>query len=144
VGRTPASLGRVGFTRRHQGRLPFAAVIGVTWVIGIFGLQRDRISSVQIPIIFVVGLLVWACLAGIKRSVAGRRDRVVPTPVDHPRPSVTVHWFGEERSRREHPSGAEARPGPPQLRLVTNEVLPSRPTAPRDGGPLGYIPLNRA
>lgn len=145
MGRTPASLGRVGFTQRHQpGRSIFAAVIGLTWIVGIFGLERDRISSFQLPIVFIAGLLVWALLFAIRRAIAGRRDRVISTPVDHPRPCVTIQWFGEERSRREHPSGAEARPGPPQLHLVTTEVLPSRPTAPRNPKPLGYIPLNRA
>ncbi len=145
MGRTPASLGRVAFTKRHHSRMPFGIVLGITWIVGIFGLERDRVSSFQVPIVLVGGLLAYGLVVVIRRSVANRHERVVATPLEQPPPCVTIRWYGEERSRRAHPSG-EARTAPTaHVRLVTIEGgrpadSPKTKTARR----LDYIPLHGA
>ena len=92
--------------------------------------------------VLISGLLVYGVVAGLRRTLANRRDRL-PATVAQPPPCVTVQWFGEERSRRAHPSGS-AREEPVHVRLVAeNGVAVDRP-ARRVGRALDYIPLPKA
>ena len=141
MGRTPESLGRIGFSQRHHGRVPFGAVIGVIWIVGLFGLEGDRISSLQAPLLVVGSLLIYGAIVAVRRGLAARRDRLVAPPLEAPPTCVRLRWFGEEESRRAHPSG-QTSPKTVHLRLVSSNVaLPAQPAGANARPDLGYIPL---
>lgn len=140
MGRTPESLGRIGFSRRHTHRgTAFAVVLGVTWIVGLFGLQENGTSAVRLPLVVLIGLAGYGVVLGIRRTMASRRARIAEARTEPPPTCVTVQWFGEERSRRAHPSG-HALDAAMHVRVVDNVIPLERPAA-RSARRLDYIPL---
>lgn len=143
MGRTPGSLGRIGFSRRqtHRGTV-FAVVVGITWIVGLVGLEENGTSPLRLPLVLLLGLAGYGIVSGVRRTMASRRERVAEARTEPPPTCVTVQWFGEERSRRAHPS-ASPREVPTNVRVVANVIPLERPAA-RPTRRLDYIPLPKA
>ncbi len=140
----------VGMTsRRHPyRRVMFVSVVAASWIIGLFGLDRNRMSSFQLPIVVGAGLVGYWMVGALRRRIELSHDRVAPVAAEAP-PCVVVRHLGEvERGVRPTPQMAEphpvvvppARPTPvPDLRA--SRARRSHPSGKRKRN---YIPLTDA
>jgi hypothetical protein len=137
------SLGR----RQSHGRPAFALVIGTSWLVGLFGLERSRISSFQLPLVIGAGLLAYGLVGALRRRLEDSRDRVMPSSGEAPRTCVIVRRFGEGRNQEVAPAATVDAPAladrsptaSPPIELVRVEAS----HAPAQRRSLDYIPLTR-
>jgi hypothetical protein len=138
---------------RHPHRkVAFALVVLACWIVGLFGLDRGRMSSFQLPIVVLAGCLGYMLVGAIRRKVEDTRSRVIG-PDDVPPGAVVIRRFGEER-RAEYPAVKILQPEPipphvepperPERRLelvgAERDRSPRRRRSVRKQ-PVNYIPL---
>jgi hypothetical protein len=131
--------------RRHH-RLPVIWILAATWIVGIFGLGRGRMSSFQLPLVAVGGFLVYGVVAALRHFVIQARARTLPDELEDPPTCVVVRRFGEVREGvYSAVKVIDSRPPEPSrtLDLVLDDVdaEPMRVSSRRRTRRLDYIPL---
>jgi hypothetical protein len=87
----------------------FAVLVSASWVVGLLGLGRGRMSSFQLPIVVAAGLLgYWVVAAVRNRVLAGEEND--HEEVVQPQTCVVVRRFGEGAERRERPAASVEEP----------------------------------
>ena len=82
-------------SRRHPyRRFLFAAVVLLCWVVGLFGLDRSRMSSFQLPIVVGAGLVGYWLVGVLRRKLEVPAGAVVHE-IHEPPPCVVVTRLGE-------------------------------------------------
>lgn len=137
-------------SRRHPyQRIAFLAIVAACWVLGLFGLDRSRMSSFQLPIVVGAGLIgYWVVVAVRRRLDGGGEDGTLE--IHEPQTCVVVRRLGELRSgevmlERSHVRELEqtrppalARAEPPAPNDSVSIARPVRRKPPKRG----YIPLS--
>ena len=91
--------GRGMINGRHpHRRLAFIGVVAACWVVGLFGLDRSRMSSFQLPIVVAAGFIGYAVVVAVRRRLEDSRDRREQESADSPHNCVVIRRFGEDRS----------------------------------------------
>lgn len=84
------------YGRHPYRRLTFAGVVIACWVVGLFGLDRSRMSSFQLPIVVAAGFIGYALVVAVRRRLEDARDRLDHEADDAPH-NVVIRRFGEDR-----------------------------------------------
>ncbi len=84
--------------RHPHRRLAFIGVVVACWVVGLFGLDRTRMSSFQLPIVVAAGFIGYAVVVAVRRHLEDARDRREQAAADAPHNCVVIRRFGEDRS----------------------------------------------
>lgn len=131
----------MGERPRGRRRLSFILVVAACWVLGLFGLERGRLSSVQLPLFAVAGLAAYLIFVGFRRHTEHSRDRLVHPVVEPPPTCVVVRWLGEG-NRDPLSTTGEALVPQAQQPVEPPPQVQSRRRAPKHR--LDYIPLTGA
>ncbi|HYZ92321.1 MAG TPA: hypothetical protein VFA34_08000 [Actinomycetota bacterium] len=137
---------------RHPYRkLSFAIVVLACWIIGLFGLDRSRMSSFQLPIVVLAGLLGYLVVVVIRHKLEDARAGL-ESKDDVAHNCVVIKRFGEARAPQ-YPSVkilesrvAEVPPTSGPEPLVIDVVAPTRAPsrrrpAKKATAAMNYIPL---
>lgn len=122
-------------SRRHPyRRLLFAGLVLSCWVVGLFGLDRGRMSSFQLPIVVGAGLIGYWLVGAVRRKLE-MSGGAVAHEIHEPPPCVFVRQLGE--------ASQPARAVAPMTRASLEAAPAIRPPRERPKPPArNYIPLN--
>jgi len=144
--RSDLAAGRIHLNRRHtHRRLGFGAVLAASWFVGLFGLDRARMSSFKLPLLIGAGLLGYALIGLVRRKLEDGRDRIMPSSEELPRTCVVLRRFGEGRDQEAAPAATVDAPAlANRFPTVSPAIEPFRVAESRSRAGrrrLDYIPL---
>lgn len=139
--------------RHPYRRLLFFGVVLACWVVGLFGLDRSRMSSFQLPIVVGAGFVAYALVVAVRRRLEDTRELIEREADEAPPNCVVIRRFGEDREllSRNVKVIQPSAPAPPieaspvELRPVlvaaTMQTPPRQPRRTEKKPQLNYIPL---